>query len=129
MDARVTFQSMMFLPDAPVPVEGPGDSGSAHHPMKVLLGSSQTMRVTDANGLATLTPSAGGLARPLQIEVMASTGTATPLQYELSVLPLLSPATGASTGIARRRTQAASRYQNVDDSHSDLPAIPRRVTR
>jgi hypothetical protein len=55
MNARVTFQSMMFLPDAPVPVEGPGDSGSAHHPMKVLLGSSQTMRVTDANGLATLT--------------------------------------------------------------------------
>jgi IPT/TIG domain len=55
MDARVTFQSMMFLPDAPVPVEGPGDSGSAHHPMKVLLGSSQTMRVTDANGLVTLT--------------------------------------------------------------------------
>ena len=36
---------------------------------------------------------AGGLVRALQIEVMASTGTATPLQYELSVLALLSPAT------------------------------------
>jgi hypothetical protein len=74
-------------------------------------------------------PSAGGLARALQIEVMASTGAATPLQNELSVPPLLSPATGASTGMARRRTQAASRYQDVGDSQSDLPGIPRRVTR
>jgi hypothetical protein len=129
MGARVTFQSMMFLPDAPVPVEGSGDNGSAHYPMKVLLGSSETTPLTDANGLAMLTPSTGGLARPLQIEVMASAGTATPLQYELSVLPLLSPATGASTGIARRRTQAPSRYQDASDSQSDFSATPRRVTR
>jgi hypothetical protein len=129
MGARVTVQSMMFLPDAPVPVEGSGDNGSAHYPMKVLLGSSETTPLTDANGLAMLTPSTGGLARPLQIEVMASAGTATPLQYELSVLPLLSPATGASTGIARRRTQAPSRYQDASDSQSDFSATPRRVTR
>jgi hypothetical protein len=129
MGARVTFESMMFLPDAPVPVEGSGDNGSAHHPMKVLLGSSQTTPVTDANGLATLMPSVGGLGRALQIEVMASAGTATPLQYELSVLPLLSPATGASTGIARRRTPAASRYQDAGDFQSDFSTRPRRVTR
>ena len=114
MGARVTFQSMMFLPDAPMPVDTDGDNGSAHHPMKVLLGSAETTPTTDANGLAMLTPSVGGLARPLQIEVMASAGTATPLQYELSVLPLLSPATGASTGMARRRALESLRY--IDDA-------------
>jgi hypothetical protein len=71
--------------------------------------------VTDANGVAALTPSAAGLARALQIEVMASTGTATPLQYELSVLPLLSPATGASTGMARRRALGFARYASDAD--------------
>jgi hypothetical protein len=103
MGARVTFQSMMFLPDAPTPMDGTGDSGSSQHPMKVLLGSSQTQPLTDGSGLAMFAPSLGGLTRPLQMEVMASIGSATPLQYELLVLPLLSPATGASSGMVRRR--------------------------
>jgi hypothetical protein len=105
--ARVTFQSLIFLPNAPSSVDGTGDSdsGTSQHPMKVLLGSSQTAPLTDTNGLATLTPSTGGFVRPLQIEIMASAGTATPLQYELSVLPALAPPVGASTGMARRRAQ------------------------
>jgi len=77
--------------------------------MKVLLGSSQAKPASDANGLASLTPSTGGLARPLDIEIMATAGTATPLQYELSVIPALSPPTGASTGMARRRVQTDPR--------------------
>jgi hypothetical protein len=104
--ARVTFQSMTYLPTAPSSVDdtGDGDSASSQHPMKVLLGSSQAAPVTDTDGLAALTPSTGGFSRPLQIEIMASAGTATPLQYELLVLPALSPTVGASTGMARRRT-------------------------
>ncbi len=105
MGARVTFQSMMFLPSSPSTVEGAGDSGVGQHPMKVLLGSSQTTPVSDANGMASLAPSMGGLARPLDIEIMATAGTATPLHYELSVIPALAPATGASTGMARRRVR------------------------
>jgi hypothetical protein len=129
--ARVTFQSMMFLPDAPTPVDTDGDNGSAHHPMKVLLGSAETTPTTDANGLAMLSPSVGGLARPLQIEVMASAGAATPLQYELSVLPLLSPATGASTGMARRRALGPSRYLSDADPEpsEDREEHERRVYR
>jgi IPT/TIG domain-containing protein len=129
--ARVTFQSMMFLPDAPTPVDTDGDNGSAHHPMKVLLGSAETTPTTDANGLATLSPSVGGLTRPLQIEVMASAGAATPLQYELSVLPLLSPATGASTGMARRRALGPSRYLSDADPEpsEDREEHERRVYR
>ncbi|HST12504.1 MAG TPA: IPT/TIG domain-containing protein, partial [Terriglobales bacterium] len=132
MGARVTFQSMMFLPDAPTPVEGTGDSGSSQHPMKVLLGSSQTQPLTDGNGLATLAPSLGGLARLLQMEVVASIGGATPLQYELSVLPMLSPATGASTGMVRWRRRGASGYEsegNVPSHRPGLSGTPRRVTK
>ena len=104
MGARVTFQSMMFLPSSPSPVDG-GDGGSGQHPMKVLLGSSQAMPVSDANGLASLAPTTGGLSRPVDLEITATAGASTSLQYQLSVIPPLSPSTGASTGMARRRTQ------------------------
>jgi hypothetical protein len=78
MGARIMFQSMMFLPSSPSAVESSGDGGSGQHPMKVLLGSSQATPVSDGNGLASLAPSTGGLARPLDIEIMATAGTATP---------------------------------------------------
>jgi hypothetical protein len=53
MGARVTFQSMLFLPNAPstVDVTSDPDSGISQHPMRILLGSSQATPVTDANGL------------------------------------------------------------------------------
>lgn len=103
MGVGVTFQSMVFLRSATSTVDGTGDSGSGQHPMKVLLGSSQSVPLSDSNGLASLVPSTGGIARPLEIEIMATAGTATPLQYELSVIPAPAPAVGASTGMARRR--------------------------
>jgi hypothetical protein len=115
MGARVTFQSMMFLPSSPSPVDG-GDGGSGQHPMKVLLGSSQATPASDANGLASVAPSTGGLARPLDIEIMATAGTATPLQYELSIIPAQSPSIGASTGMARRmvRREPRTKYEERD---------------
>jgi hypothetical protein len=80
MGVGVTFQSMVFLRSATSTVDGTGDSGSGQHPMKVLLGSSQSVPLSDSNGLASLVPSTGGIARPLEIEIMATAGTATPLQ-------------------------------------------------
>jgi hypothetical protein len=53
----------------------------------IVLGSSQAIPVSDANGLASLAPSTGGVARPLEIDIIATAGTAAPLQYELSVIP------------------------------------------
>jgi hypothetical protein len=101
MGVAVTFKSMIFLPDADAPVEVSGDDGSTQHPMKVLLGSSQTNPLTDVNGLATLVPSTGGFSRPLEIEIVASAGAATPLEYELPMLAAPTPSPGASTGAAR----------------------------
>jgi hypothetical protein len=130
MGARVTFQSMMFLPSSPSAVEGTGDSGIGQHPMKVLLGSSQATPVSDANGLASLAPSSGGLARPLDIEIVATAGTATPLQYELSVIPALAPPTGASTGMARRRVRTGPRakeygvYEDREQGKGTTSVVP-----
>jgi hypothetical protein len=130
MGARVTFQSMMFLPSSPSAVEGTGDGGIGQHPMKVLLGSSQATPVSDANGLASLTPSSGGLARPLDIEIVATAGTATPLQYELSVIPALAPPTGASTGMARRRVRTGPRakeygvYEDREQGKGTTSVVP-----
>jgi hypothetical protein len=109
MGVSVAFQSMIFLPDADVPVETSGDDGSSQHAMKVLLGSSQTTVVTHNNGLASLAPSTGGFSRPLEVEITASAGTAAPLQFELPMLAALTPKSGESTGRARLPGQWGSR--------------------
>ena len=102
MGVPVSFQSMIFLPDADEPVEISGDDGSSQHAMKVLLGSSLVTLVTDSNGLASLPVSTGGFSRPLEVEITASAGTGTPLQFELPMLPAITPTPGGSTGRARR---------------------------
>lgn len=107
----VSFQSLVFLPDADAPVEiSGGDNGTSQHPMKVLLGASQAAAVTDASGLASFQPSTGGFSQPLEIEIMATASSGGgSLFYELPVLPAPSPPAGQSTGRARRPIQAAPR--------------------
>lgn len=99
MGASVSFQSMIFLPDADSPVETIGDGGISQHPMKVLLGSSSRALATDTNGLVSLQPSLGGFSRPLEIEIMATTANGAALQYELPVLPALASQGSGSTGV------------------------------
>jgi len=101
MGVTVNFQSMTFLPDNDAPVETSGDDGSSQHAMKVLLSSTQSSAVTDINGLVSLQPSTGGLMRPLEIEIAATTPNGGLLQYELPMLQAPSPPTGQSTGIPR----------------------------
>ena len=117
----VSFQSMIFLPDADEPVEtSGGDDGSSQHAMKVLLGSSLTTPVSDRNGLVTLPVTTGGFSRPLEVEITASAGTATPLQFELPMLPAITPTPGGSTGRARRPAAVSGRGQ----SHEAAPRSP-----
>lgn len=97
----VTFQSMIFLPDADTSVEASGDDGSSQHALKVLLGSSQNTAITDANGLASLAPPTGAFSRPLEVEITASAGTGVTLQFELPMLSAMAPSPGGSTGRAR----------------------------
>lgn len=126
----VSFQSMVFLPDADAPVETSGDDGSSQHAMKVLLGSSLVTLVTDSNGLASLPVSTGGFSRALEVEITASAGTGTPLQFELPMLPAITPTPGGSTGRARRpapvsvgrqRVETAPRPQNLRKVFEEVP--------
>jgi hypothetical protein len=115
MGVPVSFQSMIFLPDADAPVETSGDDGSSQHAMKVLLGSSLTTVVTDSNGLASLPVSTGGFSRPLEVEITASAGMASPLQFEFPALPAITPTPGGSTGRARRPGRVtAARVSRAD---------------
>ena len=101
MGVPVSFQSYIFLPDEDAPVETAGDGGSSEHAMKVLLASSANTLITDGSGLASLSPSTGGLARPLEIEITASAAGGGRLEFELPVLPAQTPSPGQSTGRAR----------------------------
>jgi hypothetical protein len=125
MGVPVSFQSMIFLPDADEPVEISGDDGSSQHAMKVLLGSSLVTLVTDSNGLASLPVSTGGFSRPLEVEITASAGTGTPLQFELPMLPAITPTPGGSTGRARRPAPVSVGRQPVETV--PRPQSPRRV--
>ena len=109
MGVPVVFQSMIFLPDEDTPVEVAGDSGSSEHAMKVLLSSSTSTSVTDGSGLATLQPSTGGLARPLEIEITASTANGGTLEFELPVLPVSPASLGKSTGRVRSPVKGRAR--------------------
>ena len=106
----VTFQSMIFLPDADRSVETSGDDGSSQHALKVLLGFSQNTAITDANGLASLAPSTGAFSRPLEVEITASARTGATLQFELPMLSAMAPSPGGSTGRARVPTRLKARF-------------------
>ncbi|MGC2194610.1 MAG: IPT/TIG domain-containing protein [Terriglobales bacterium] len=103
MGAPIAFESMVFLPDedAPVEIGNGGDAGSSQHAVKVLLASFRNTAATDVNGLASLLPSTGGQMRPLEIEITASAGSSAKLEFELPMLPGITPSPGQSTGRAR----------------------------
>jgi hypothetical protein len=127
MGVAVSFQSMIFLPDADQPVETSGDDGSSQHAMKVLLGSSLVTLVTDSNGLVSLPVSTGGFSRPLEVEITASAGSGTPLQFELPVLAAITPSPGGSTGRARRPGRVTGQRVSTEDAPGPQDAPGRQA--
>jgi hypothetical protein len=102
LGASVTVQGMMFLPSNDELVENSGESASSNHAMMVLLGSSQRTLVSDGNGLVSMIPTNGGLYRPMDLELVLTTGTSAALQFDLQQLPgMMTAGAGASTGQAR----------------------------
>lgn len=94
--ASVKFSSLVFRPDYDVADEPIGETGRGTTPTPVILGSAQTTITSDANGLATLTPSAGSASGAVEIEVLATAGTSASQQFELESIWLLPP--GGSPG-------------------------------
>jgi IPT/TIG domain len=88
--ASVTFWSMMFRPDYDVFNEPIGETGAGTTAMPIILASTQTALTSDANGLASLTPSPGSIAGAVEIEVMATAGLSGLQQFELESIWMLS---------------------------------------
>jgi hypothetical protein len=81
--AAVVFQSYLGRWNQASPIQWIiGDTIITRTPMPVILSSSQATVTSDANGLATLTPSVGGLAGALEIQGTAAVGGST-LPFEL----------------------------------------------
>jgi hypothetical protein len=81
--ADVVFQSYVGRWNQASPVQWIiGDTIITRNPMPVILYSSQATVSSDADGLATLTPSVGGLAGALEIQGTAAVGGST-LPFEL----------------------------------------------
>jgi hypothetical protein len=130
--ATVAFHSTVFAPYANAPVETNGESTSSQHPQRIILGSSQASAITDANGLASLAPTTGGLNRALEVDIKASAGLNAELEFQLQALPQLTPpAPGASNGTPRRSAAPVQEHQqpqatNAHDAceHGECKALP-----
>lgn len=80
--ASVKFWSVVFRPDYDVIDEPIGETGGGTTAMPIILNSNQTAIISNTNGLASLTPSAG-VPGAVEIEVLASVGTNATQQFEL----------------------------------------------
>jgi len=90
LGATVLVQGAMFLPGGDEAGENNGqnngEASSSNNAMQVVLGSFQSALVTDGNGIVSFMPSNGGLYRPLDVEVSASAGTTSLLQFDFQHL-------------------------------------------
>lgn len=78
LGAAVIFQNTVMRPES-------SDSGEPVTP--VILNVSQSSVVSDANGLVSIVPSSAGFSGPVQVNVMATSGTNAMLEYPLQLLP------------------------------------------
>jgi hypothetical protein len=83
--ANVIFESVVTRPTPNAPVLTTGETIITHNAMPIILSSSQATVPSDANGLATIQPSAGGLQGSTLILGTTSAGTST-LQFTLQSL-------------------------------------------
>jgi hypothetical protein len=87
LGATVAFQTTIMRPAGSAPAGGSGEDNASNPALPVILSITQTSNASDANGLASLTPSTGGFSGPLEIQVSATAGTAAALQYVLLAFP------------------------------------------
>jgi hypothetical protein len=87
LGATVLFQSTVLRPVGSDLTTAPGDPSVTQTGMPVILSASQSTVQSDANGLASIVPSAGSFNGPLEIEIQVSAGTTAVLQNELETVP------------------------------------------
>lgn len=102
----VIFQSLVARAPQNQPIIWIGDTGITGNPMPVVLASSEVTVQSDENGLAGITPSAGGVQGPVVILGSASAGASTS-QFQLqSLAPVNSP---AASDVAAKNAPAVNR--------------------
>jgi hypothetical protein len=122
--ASVVFHSTLLVPHSDLPVVTTGESVSSQYPQRIILGSSQSTIVSNANGLVSLTPSTGGLNRALDVDIQASAGSGAWLEFQLEELPQLAQAVpGVSNGAPRRGEAPVQRSKPPQAIAHDPPEI------
>jgi hypothetical protein len=86
LGASVLFQSTVLRPAGNGLTSAPGDPTRAQTGMPVILSASQSTVLSDVNGLASVVPSPGSFAAPLEIQIQVSAGTTALLQDEMEII-------------------------------------------
>jgi hypothetical protein len=87
LGASVLFQSMVLRPSGNDLVLTAGDPTITQAGVPVILGASQTITTSDANGLANFLPSIGPFTGVLEVEIQVSAGTSAALEDVMERFP------------------------------------------
>ena len=93
--AGVLFQTTVLRPGGDPATGGNGETNSGNPVMPVILSVTQTAATSDLNGLASIVPSGGSFAPPLEVDVGITAGTSAQINNPLEMLP--SPVSGNSS--------------------------------
>jgi IPT/TIG domain-containing protein len=85
--ASVLFQSTVLRPVGNDPIPQPSNSSGTQTAMPIILGSTQVIVESNADGLASFVPTAGSFTGTLEIEIMVSVGTAASLEGLMESFP------------------------------------------
>ncbi|MGB2603670.1 MAG: Ig-like domain-containing protein [Candidatus Sulfotelmatobacter sp.] len=85
--ASVLFQSTVLRPVGNDPIPQTSSSSGTQTAMPIILGSTQVGVQSDANGLASLVPTAGSFTGTLEIEIQVSAGAAASLEDLMESFP------------------------------------------
>ncbi|MGA8271577.1 MAG: IPT/TIG domain-containing protein [Candidatus Sulfotelmatobacter sp.] len=96
LGASVLFQSMMMRPAADDLALTGGDPTAPATGSLIILGASQGSVQSDANGLASYTPSMGSLTAPLAVETQVSAGASAAMMAMMESFP---PISGGDTSV------------------------------
>jgi hypothetical protein len=99
--APVVFQTTVLRPGGIAPAGGDGETNPGNPAMPVILSVNQSSATTNINGLASIVPSGGGFAPPVEVDVSITAGTGALLDEPLQLLP--APAVVSAPTTAPRR--------------------------
>ena len=109
LGAGVIFQSFVLRPEADTVIDSGGEAGSGHG-MPVILSSSQAIVISDSNGLASLVPSPNSILGAVEIDMIATAGTAATQQFiARSFWPVLTAGAGGGAPVLPPTGAAAKR--------------------